>query len=584
MPATKQAVEDGPKHRWLGSALRDARGALRDVLLVSLFVNLLALAAPVFVLQVYDRVVFHAGLTTLQGLVIGMAVVIVFDYALRQARSRIFQSVAANLDISVGQALFDKILSLPLRVLEGRPAAYWQSLFRDLDLVRNALAGPSAALAIDLPFAVLFLVLILLVAPAVAWVIIAFLPLFMLLAWRSGKTMRRTAASEREQALSREGLLNELIASRATVKSLALADAMRPRWEDRHAATIELSQERGRATDGHQVLAHVMMVMTTVAITSVGALAILDQRMTIGALIAANMLGTRTIAPMSQLVGQWRMLTQLRQSMARLDSVFALASDRIAAAVALQRPKGAVRLESVKFSYDPGAPTVIDGIDGRIGPCGMHGIIGRNGCGKSTLLKIIAGLYVPQEGRVLLDEADILQFSRSELADWVAYLPQQCTLFSGTIRDNICIAHPDASDAAIIDAAEKALVHQYIIDLPDGYATDVGEAGTRLSGGQRQRIALARVFLGNPPVMLFDEPTSDLDNDAERQLAQTLRQTAQDSTVLVATHSPAVLSLCDTILLLDGGRVAMAGPARDVLQRLQPQPTDAAMLHKGQSA
>ena len=584
MPATKQAVEDGPKHRWLGSALRDSRGALRDVLLVSLFVNLLALAAPIFVLQVYDRVVFHAGLTTLQGLVVGMAVVIAFDYALRQARSRIFQAVAANLDISVGQALFDKILSLPLRALEGRPAVYWQSLFRDLDLVRNALAGPSAALAIDLPFAVLFLVLILLVAPAVAWVIIGLSPLFMLLAWRSGKTMRRTAASEREQVLSREGLLNELIASRATVKSLALADAMRPRWEDRHAATIELSQERGRAADGHQVLAHVMMVMTTVAITSVGALAILDQRMTIGALIAANMLGARTIAPMSQLVGQWRMLTRLRQSMARLDSVFALASDRAAAAVALQRPKGAVRLESVKFSYDSGAPMVIDGIDGRIGPRGMHGIVGRNGCGKSTLLKIVAGLYAPREGRVLLDEADILQFSRSELAGWVAYLPQQCTLFSGTIRDNICIAHPGASDAAIIDAAEKALVHQYIIDLPDGYAADVGEWGARLSDGQRQRIALARVFLGDPPVMLFDEPTSDLDNDAERQLAQTLRRTAQDSTVLVATHSPAVLSLCDTILLLDGGRVAMAGPARDVLRKLQPRPTNAAMLHEGRSA
>jgi len=151
MPATKPAVEDGSKHRWLWNSLRDARGALRDILFVSFFVNLLALAAPVFVLQVYDRVVFHAGLTTLQGLVLGMAVVMLFDYILRQARSRIFQAIAVNIDISVGRALFDKILGLPLRALEGRPGAYWQALFRDVEVVRNALAGPSAALAIDVP-------------------------------------------------------------------------------------------------------------------------------------------------------------------------------------------------------------------------------------------------------------------------------------------------------------------------------------------------------------------------------------------------------------------------------------------------
>ena len=569
MSTTHDDGRDAPQQRWLWEALRDARGALRDALLVSLFVNVLALAAPVFVLQVYDRVIFHAGLSTLQGLVIGMAIAILFDFVLRQARSRIFQSIAVNIDVTVGRSLFDKILGLPLRVLEGRPAAYWQALFRDVEMVRNACSGPSAALLTDLPFAVLFFILIFVLAPPVAWVLVVFLPMFLLLAWRSGRAMRESAARERESTLSRDALLNELIAARATVKSLALGDALRPRWEDRHAAAIELSRERGQVTDGHQVMANAMTLLTTVAITSVGALAILDQRMTIGSLIAANMLNSRMIAPFTQLVSQWRMLTQVRQAIQRLDQVFALEHERKEAPVNLGRPKGQIRLESVGFAYGSDGAPVLEGIDGRIGPGGLHGVIGRNGCGKSTLLKLIAGLYLPQKGRVLLDDADIKQFTRRDLAGWVAYLPQECMLFAGTIRENIAIADPHATDEAVIAAAERALVHQFIIDQPAGYATSIGEAGGRLSGGLRQRIALARTFLNAPPVLLLDEPTSDLDNDAERDLAETLRVMARSSTIVAVTHSPALLGVCDSILVLDGGKVAMAGPVREVLQKLQ---------------
>ncbi|MGH8722696.1 MAG: peptidase domain-containing ABC transporter, partial [Burkholderiales bacterium] len=349
------------------------------------------------------------------------------------------------------------------------------------------------------------------------------------------------------------------------MKALALGDALKPRWEDRHAAAIELSRERGQATDGHQVLANAMTLMTTVAITSVGALAILDQRMTIGSLIAANMLGIRLIAPFTQLVGQWRVLTQFRQSVARLDAVFALEHERKEMAVNLGRPKGHIRLDAVKFAYDGRGAPVLEGIDGRIGPGGLHGVIGRNGSGKTTLLKLIAGLYAPQDGRVLLDEADIKQFTRRDLAKWVAYLPQECTLFAGSIRDNIAIADPGATDEQVIEAAERARVHQYIIDQPDGYATAIGEAGLQLSGGLRQRLALARAFLGAPPVLLLDEPTGNLDNDAERDLARVLREMARDSTIVAVTHSPALLNACDSILVLDGGRVAMAGPVREVM-------------------
>ncbi len=584
MASIDQEHQHARPRAWLWDALGDARGALRDAVLISLFVNMLALAAPVFVLQVYDRVVFHGGLSTLKGLVIGMAVAILFDYLLRQARSRMFQSVAVNLDVVVGRALFDKILGLPLRVLEGRPAAYWQALFRDAEMVRNAVSGPTAALVTDLPFAILFLILIFVIATPVAWVLLIYLPLFVLLAWRSGRAMRQSAARERESTLSRDGLMNELIAARATVKALALGDTLRPRWEDRHAAAIELSRERGQRTDGSQVLANAMTLLTTVTLTSVGALAILDQRMTIGALIAANMLGSRMVSPFTQLVGQWRMLTQVRQAVTRLDAAFALAGERKQAVVDLGRPKGQIRLETVTFAYDGQRAPVLQRIDGRIGPGGLHGVVGLNGSGKSTLLKLVAGLYTPQDGRVLLDDADLKQFTRRDLAGWVAYLPQETVLFAGTIRDNIAIADADATDEAVIAAAKRAQVHQFIIDQPDGYATAIGEAGGKLSGGLRQRIALARTMLGAPPVLLLDEPTGNLDNDAERALALSLREMASDSTIVVVTHSTALLNLCDTILVLDGGRVALAGPAQEVLQRLRRKPGVVQPLRRGTPA
>lgn len=557
---------------WLRFALRESRGAFRELILISLFINLLALSIPVFVLQVYDRVVFHSGMTTLQGLVIGMGIVIGFDFILRQARSRVFQGVALRVDAAVGRALYNKVVSLPLRTLESRPTTFWQAVFRDVDAIRNAVSGPSAALMLDLPFAVLFFIVILVLAPPVAWVLMVFVPLFMILAWRSGKVMRSAASEERETAMSREGLLSELISGRATVKALALGETVAPRWEDRHAQTIDVAQQRGEAGDSYHNLGYIMTMSTTVVVTTVGALAILEQQMTIGSLIAANMLSGRLVGPMSQLVSQWRMFMQFRESAKRLDEVFAMASERTEAGIKLPRPKGTVRLEKLAFRYKAEGQPTIDGIDGTIGPGGLHGIIGANGSGKTTLLKLVRGIYTPASGRVLLDEADMTQFTQRQLAGWIGYLPQECTLFAGSIRDNIAIAHPDTDDEAVVAAAERARVHQFAIDLPDGYDTQLTEGGQGLSTGQRQRIAIARAFMTQPPVLLLDEPSSNLDKEAEQGLAETLRKYTRDNTAMVVTHSPSLLAVCDSILVLENGRVVMTGPAGQVLAKLQPGP------------
>ena len=545
---------------------------------MSFFVNLLALAVPVFTMQVYNRVVNNNGISTLQGLVVGMFLVLIFDYILRQSRARILQTVALRVDVELGRRLFRKLMRLPLQNLESQPSAYWTALFRDVDVVRNTLSGSTALLVADLPFAILFLVLIFVIAAPVAWVLLVMLPVFMFIAWRSANIMGDASGQERQSTQSRDSLIGEMIAGRTTIKALALDRSMEPVWEEKHAQNIENAIMRGSKTDSFSNLGATLSLITSLLLTTVGALAIIDQKLTIGALIATNMLSGRIMGPLNQLVGTWRVYSGFVQSADRLGTVFEASSEREESEVSLKKPKGKLSIENVVFSYAEGTAPVVSGVSLEIEPGGVHALVGRNGSGKTTLLKIIQGLYQPQKGRVLLDGADMAQFTRAELADWLGYVPQESVLFAGTVRDNITSRQPNATDEEIIKAATEAGVHHFIIDLPDGYATEIGEAGSRLSGGQRQRIAIARALVGDPPVVLLDEPSSSLDRHAETELKQTLVDIAKTRTVIMVSHSPTLLSACDFLYALDRGKLALAGPAREILPRLfggkAPPPKD----------
>ena len=553
---------------WLRPFLKPLRPIFREVVAISAFVNVLALAVPIFTLQVYDRVVAHAGLSTLEGLIIGMALVVIFDYALRQSRSRVMQTVALRVDVLIGRNLFNKVTELPLQTLESQPSAHWQSLFRDVDTVRNALSGASAILVADLPFAILFLGLIFIIAPAVAWVLLIILPVFTFVAWRSGNVMAAANSEERQTSQSRDSLVAEMISGRTTIKALALDGAMRPLWEDKHADNIEKSIIRGSKTDTYSNIGASLGMVTSIAVTTIGAIAIIDQRLTIGALIATNMLSGRLLGPLNQLVTQWRTYTNFKQSVERLGEVFNTPSERQESEVELVHPNGEIAVENISFSYSEDQQPVVDSVNVAIKAGGVHALVGRNGSGKTTLLKLILGLYKPSEGRVLLDGADISQFTRSELARWIGYVPQECVLFAGSVRDNIVNRFPEATDEQLIKAATASGVHKFIIDMPDGYATEIGEAGSRLSGGQRQRIAIARALVGDPSVLLLDEPSSSLDRQAEQELRRTLRDIGHERTVIIVTHSPILLAICKDLVALDKGKVALAGPAKEILPRL----------------
>lgn len=555
---------------WLRPVVAPLKSVFREVVLVSLFVNALALALPIFIQQVYDRVVAHQGINTLYGLLIGMAVILTFDYLLRQTRSRIMQRVALRIDIEVGQMLFDKILALPLRTLESRPAAYWQQLFQDVDVIRNSLSGSIALLLLDLPFILLFLVVMIIVAEPIALVFAFAFPLFLFLAWRSGTTLKAATGTERVRQGSRDTLIAEMIAGRATVKALALEHCMRPMWEERQAATIEQSVLRGARSDGFVNLGALFTLLTNVAMTSVGALFIIDHKLSMGSLVAGNMLAGRLLAPLNQLVAAWRSFAAFKQSTVRIGSILAEEEERRVSTIHMDRPKGTLAVEELTFSYDPRLAPIINGIGLTIPAGGITAVLGKNGSGKTTFLKLLQGLYHPAKGRVLLDGADIAQFTRRELAGWMGYVPQECVLFTGSIRDNISQGMSNASDEDVLRAAKMAGVHQYIIDLPNGYATEIGEAGSRLSAGQRQRIALARALIGDPPVLLLDEPSASLDRQAEESLRDVLAHLGRDHTVVMVTHSTVLLPACRNIMVLDNAKVAAAGPAHELLPRLFP--------------
>ena len=553
---------------WLKPFLAPLKPTVREVISMSAFVNLLALAAPVFTLQVYDRVVGSGGINTLWGLVIGMVVVVLFDVILKQARSKIMQTVALRVDVIVGRQMFDKLMNLPLNVLELKPANHWQALFRDVDTVRNTLSGASAILICDLPFAVLFLGLIWIVATPLFWVLMFILPVFLFVAYRSGTVVAAANNAENETSISRDQLIAEMIIGRTTIKALALDRAMRPMWEDKHVNNVEQSLSRGTKTDFYTNLGQSLTMTTTVIMTTIGAWYIIQQELTMGALIATNMLSGRLLGPLNQLVGQWRNYNGFKEAVDRLGEVFSQPSERMHSEVTLEKPRGELVVEGVTFSYNPDTAPAVDNVDVRFDPGGLHALVGHNGSGKSTLLKLIQGLYVAKSGRVLIDGADIAQFSRAELATWMGYVPEETVLFAGSVRENISHRFPNASDEQVVEASKQAGVHQFIIDLPDGYATEIGEAGGRLSGGQRQRIAIARALLGDPAILLLDEPSASLDRQAEHALQDTLTDISKTRSVIVVTHSPILLTICDDILALEKGKKILSGPAKAILPKL----------------
>ncbi|MEL6962368.1 MAG: ATP-binding cassette domain-containing protein [Pseudomonadota bacterium] len=568
-PSPAEPTPEPPKPTtFIALALHPLFKNIGELALLSLVINVLSLAVPIFVLQVYDRVVFHGGLTTLSGLVIGVIIALSFDFVLRQARSRLIQRIALGVDVGLIRMVLDKLTNLPLRRLETQRDADWDRLLRDQETVRDTLAGPATILLVDLPFILLFIGAIWLVAQPIAWLLLALIPVYVAVAAVSSWAIGRSSDREQTWFNERQVQSTQLVRGRAAAKALGLGAPLQQAWERSQADLIRGSLHRGSRVDLFTNLSTGMAMATTVAMTSAGALAIVQGQLTIGGLIAANMLAARVVQPLVQLIGLWRNASRLRDSASRLSALIAEPTDRRDSTITIARPSGVLTLEDVAFGYDQDGEPLLRGINATLRSGGVHGIIGTNGSGKTTLLKIMHGLYPPDRGRVLLDGADLRQFGRQDLARWIGYVPQDPFLVSGSVRTNIARFADDIDDEKIVLAAKRANADRFIVDLPNGYETEVGELGHRFSAGQRQRIALARALIDDPPILLLDEPNAHLDGDATRRFQSQMRHLCRARTVILVTHSPTLLAGCNTVLVLANGAIAAAGPGKEIVERL----------------
>lgn len=553
---------------WLRRILEPHRAAYKQTIWLALAINLMGLFAAIFSLQVYDRVVAHAGYATLFALVTGMVIVIAMDHVFRSGRAVVLQQVGAQIEVAIARGVFRRMMALPTPQLEKLPPSYWQAVYRDVEVVRGTFSGATAMLIIDLPFVLLSLFAVSLIALPLLPVALVTIAAFVLLAWRSGEVTRDATESEREQLVHRDAAIAELASARLHLKALAAHEPAAMRWDGRYAAWLDESLSRSREADHFREMAHGMTTANTVMVTTVGALFILGQHLTLGALIATNILTGRMVSPLVQLVSQWRMFGQFKSAKKRLDQLFAMPLDRESDAVALPDAQGVLRLDRVSFQYAGTELQQVQSISGQIGPYGLHGVVGPNGSGKTTLLKLLRGLYAPTEGRVLLDNADLVQHSQGYLAQQIAYLAQDAHLLSISVRDNIALGKPDATDEEIVRAAQLAGAHDFLIDSPDGYGTLIGPEGRRFSVGQTKRILIAQALVSDAPVVLLDEPTSELDHDTELKLILSLRELAQRKTIVVVSHSHLMLAHCQGLMVMKDGKLIAAGAAASLLPKL----------------
>jgi ATP-binding cassette, subfamily C, bacterial LapB len=558
-----------PRGSWFWGTLAQAWPIYGEVLLAAVLINLFALASPLFIMNVYDRVVPNHAIETLWVLAIGVLTVFLFDFLLRNLRGYFVDSAGRIADVKLASRIFEQVLGLKMAAKPASAGAFASNL-REFESLRDFLTSATLVTLVDLPFVLLFIAVVWLIGGPVALVPGLALPLVvgvgLLLQLPLNAVVRRSF----QDAAQKHGVLVESINGLETIKSTGAEGRTQRLWE-RYVGVTAGSALRARFLASLGVnFSALAQNLVTVGVVIFGVYRIADGAMTVGALVACTIITGRAMAPLGQVAGILTRYHQARAAFDALDQVMALPNERPADARFLHRPQihGAVAFQNVSFRYPGEKQAALAQVSFAIKPGERVGLIGRIGSGKSTVERLVLGLYEPDQGAVLLDGTDLRQIDPADLRRNVGSVLQDVVLFRGTIRDNIALGAPFADDRAVLRAAELAGAADFVARHPKGFDLDVGERGERLSGGQRQAVAVARALLLDPPILVLDEPTSAMDNDAENRLKQRLGDVLADKTLLLVTHRASLLSLVDRLIVLDGGRLLADGPKDEVLKAL----------------
>ncbi len=554
--------------RWFIPALLKYRKLFREVLIASLFIQLFALITPLFFQVIMDKVLVHKGLTTLEVLAVGFFVIALFDAILGGIRNYTFSHTTNRVDVELGAKLYNHLMGLPLPYFEARQVGQSVARVRELDTIRNFITGSALTLCIDLLFTFVFFAVMWYYSHTLTLIVMGTIPLYIILSIVVTPILRARLDKKFEYGAVNQAFLTESITGVETVKACALEPQMQRHWESQLANYINASFSTQHLGNVANQIAGFISKLTTLGIIFFGAYAVMAGDMTVGMLVAFNMLAGQVSGPILKLVQLWQDFQQAGISVKRLGDILNTPREPGFNPNRSTLPllKGAVRFENVRFRYRPDGPVVLNEVNLEATPGEVIGIVGRSGSGKSTLTKLIQRFYLPEDGRVLVDNVDLGVVDTAWLRRNIGVVLQENFLFNRSIRENIAITNPGLSMEAVVEAAKLAGAHDFIMELPEGYDNPVGEQGCNLSGGQRQRIAIARALMTNPRVLIFDEATSALDYESERIIQENMGAICRNRTVFIIAHRLSTVRQCDRIIVMDNGSIIETGSHQQLLE------------------
>ncbi|MDP3514761.1 MAG: type I secretion system permease/ATPase [Sulfuritalea sp.] len=561
---------------WFIPAVVKYRKMLGEVLLVSFVLQLFALVTPLFFQVVMDKVLVHRGMTTLDVIAVGLLVVMLFEVVLSGIRSYVFAHTTSRIDVELGARLFRHLLNLPLAYFQARRVGDTVARVRELENIRQFLTGNAITLVLDLLFSVVFIGVMLVYSGWLTLVVVISLPCYVILSVGITPLLRARLHEKFNRGAENQAFLVETINGIDTVKAMAVEPQMTRRWDNQVAAYVAAGFRTATlGTLAHEGVSLIGKLVTLVTMW-LGARLVVEGSLSVGQLIAFNMLAGRVATPVMRLAQLWTDFQQTGISVQRLGDILNTRTELarsggqggqgVRSGTTLPSLAGRIEFDEVVFRYRPDGPEVLRGIDLDIAPGEVIGIVGRSGSGKSTLAKLAQRLYLPERGRVLVDGIDLAMADSSSLRRQIGVVLQENMLFNRSIRDNIALADPGLPIEAVMAAAKLAGAHEFILELTEGYDTLVGEHGSTLSGGQRQRIAIARALIGNPRILIFDEATSALDYESERIIQNNMKAICRGRTVLIIAHRLSAVRDANRIVVLDRGQIVEQGSHAELLR------------------
>lgn len=566
---TPEVMKLKSRHWFWGTLFRSWR-IYRDVLAASMMVNIFALASPLFIMNVYDRVVPNNAKETLWVLAIGVVIVFLFDFLMRTLRGFFIDVAGKKTDIALSAMILEKVLGLRMEVRPASVGAFANNL-REFDSIRDFITSATITVLIDLPFVLLFLAVIALIGGPLVFVPLLGIPLVLIYGFAIQPALRHAVDHIFRASAQKNAILIESLTGIETIKTLGAESPIQRKWEHLVGYIARFGVRSRLLSTSAVNMATFVQQLAMVGIVIYGVYLITDGDLSMGGLIACVILTGRAMAPMAQVANLAVNYHQASAALKSLDAVMDLPVERGREKSFVRRPKfeGAIEFQNVNFSYPGQDILALKNISFKIKPGERVAIIGRIGSGKTTIEKLILGLYEPTNGSVHIDDIDVRQIDPADLRRSVGYVAQDIVLFYGTIRENIMYGAPFADERNMLQAAEIAGVSEFVNRHPKGFDMPIGERGEGLSGGQRQSVAIARSLLLDPPVLLMDEPSNAMDQSTEQKFKQKLTDHIADKTMIIVTHRASLLALVDRLIVMDNGQLVADGPKEHVLEALK---------------